>query len=169
MPCSPYGTRTVSTVTSRDQGSELPGATMIPQMTVVADLTRSEDWLSLKPGDAVGDCHARRLPSVHEAQRLCADKDTGVQNTVENTGSQSPLAYHPRPSVNGHSGNCRRLTAVTPLTAVGYLRTGGGSATHQNSDAKPPPPPREDRPGPGGGLNWTRAQCPPRRPCSGRR
>ena len=32
---------------------------MIPQMNVVADLTRSEDWLSLKPGDAVGDCHAR--------------------------------------------------------------------------------------------------------------
>jgi hypothetical protein len=37
-------------------------------MTVVADLTRSEDLLSLKPGYAVGDCHARRLPSVHEAQ-----------------------------------------------------------------------------------------------------
>ena len=30
---------------------------MIPQMTVVADLTRSAYWLSLKPGDAVGDCH----------------------------------------------------------------------------------------------------------------
>ena len=41
---------------------------MIPQMTVVADLTRSEDLLSLKPGYAVGDCHAPRLPSVHEAQ-----------------------------------------------------------------------------------------------------
>ena len=41
---------------------------MIPQMTVVADLTRSEDWLSLKPGCAVGDCHARGLPSVCEAQ-----------------------------------------------------------------------------------------------------
>ena len=24
----------------------------------------SGDWLSLKPGDAVGDCHACRLPSV---------------------------------------------------------------------------------------------------------
>ena len=43
---------------------------MIPQMTVVADLTRSEDELSLKPGYAVGDCHARRLPSVREAQLL---------------------------------------------------------------------------------------------------
>ena len=43
---------------------------MIPQMTVVADLTCSEDELSLEPGDAVGDCHARRLPSVHEAQWL---------------------------------------------------------------------------------------------------
>ena len=29
--------------TSRNQGSELSGATMIPKMTVVADLTRSED------------------------------------------------------------------------------------------------------------------------------
>ena len=28
---------------SRNQGSELSGATMIPQMTVVTDLTRSED------------------------------------------------------------------------------------------------------------------------------
>ena len=54
-------------VTPRDQGSELSSATMIPQMTVLADLTRSEDW-SLKPGYAVGDCHARWLPSVHEAQ-----------------------------------------------------------------------------------------------------
>ena len=44
---------------------------MVPQMTVVADLTPSEDLLSLKPGYAVGDCHARRLPSVHEAQ-LCS-------------------------------------------------------------------------------------------------
>ena len=31
--------------TSRDQGSELSSSTMIPQMTVVADVTRSEDWL----------------------------------------------------------------------------------------------------------------------------
>ena len=52
--------------TSRNQGSELSGATMIPQMAVAADLTRSE--LSLKPGNAVGDCHARRLPSAHDAQ-----------------------------------------------------------------------------------------------------
>ena len=46
---------------------------MIPQMTVVVDLTRGEDELSLKPGYAVGDCHARRLPSVREAQwgNLC--------------------------------------------------------------------------------------------------
>jgi hypothetical protein len=58
------------------QGSELSSSMMIPQMTVVADLTRSEDWLSLKPGYAVGDCHARRLPSVHEAQRLWAEKKT---------------------------------------------------------------------------------------------
>ena len=38
-----------------------------PTLAVVADLTRSEDELSLKPGYAVGDCHTRRLPSVHEA------------------------------------------------------------------------------------------------------
>ena len=54
--------------TSRSQGSELSSATMIPQMAVVADLTRSGDELSLKPGDAVGDCHARTLPHVHEAR-----------------------------------------------------------------------------------------------------
>ena len=30
----------------------------------------------MKPGHAVGDCHARRLPSVHEAQRLQAEKDS---------------------------------------------------------------------------------------------
>ena len=40
---------------------------MIPQMTVVADLTRSEVYPSLKPGSAVGD--SCRLSSVHEAQR----------------------------------------------------------------------------------------------------
>ena len=34
----------------------------------VAHLTRREDLLSLKPGGAVGDCHALRLPSVYEAQ-----------------------------------------------------------------------------------------------------
>ena len=37
---------------------------------VVADLTRSGNSLSLKPGYAVGNCHARTLPSVHKAQRL---------------------------------------------------------------------------------------------------
>ena len=36
-------------------------------MALVADLTRSEDKLSQKPGYAVGDCHARRLSSVHDA------------------------------------------------------------------------------------------------------
>jgi hypothetical protein len=33
-----------------DQGSELSSASMIPQMTVVADLMRSGDDLTLKPG-----------------------------------------------------------------------------------------------------------------------
>ena len=59
---------TVLETTSRNQSSELSSATMIPQVTVGADLTRSEDWLRLKPGDAVGDRHARRLPSVREAR-----------------------------------------------------------------------------------------------------
>ena len=60
----------VHETTSRDQGSELSSSMTIPQMTVVAGLTRCEDQLCLKPGYAVGDCHARRLPSVHDAQRL---------------------------------------------------------------------------------------------------
>ena len=38
---------------------------MIPQMTVVADLTCSEEQLNWKPGYAVGDCHTCRLPGVH--------------------------------------------------------------------------------------------------------
>ena len=45
------------------KGQSCSSATMIPQMTVVADLTCSEDEWSLKPGEVVGDCHARRLPS----------------------------------------------------------------------------------------------------------
>ena len=56
--------------TSRNQSSELSSSTMIPQMTVVANLTRSEDSLSLKPGSAVEDyCQAHRPPSVHQAQK----------------------------------------------------------------------------------------------------
>ena len=55
--------------TSRNQDSEQSSSTMIPQMTVVADLTPSEEEPSLKPGYAVGDCPACRLTSVHKAQR----------------------------------------------------------------------------------------------------
>ena len=55
--------RMVLDTTSRNQGSKPSGATMIPKMTVVADLTRSADSLSLKPGYAVGDCHTHRLPT----------------------------------------------------------------------------------------------------------
>ena len=51
--------RVVLETTSQNQGSELSNSTMIPPMTVVADLKRSEDSLSLKPGHEVGDCHAR--------------------------------------------------------------------------------------------------------------
>ena len=50
-----------------------------PTAAVVADLTCSEDRLSLIPGDAVGDCHARRLPGVEEAQCLQAEEDSGVK------------------------------------------------------------------------------------------
>ena len=55
-------------ITPWDHGSELSSAMMTPQTTVVADLTRRGDLLSLKPRDAVGDCHARRRPTVREAQ-----------------------------------------------------------------------------------------------------
>ena len=48
--------------TSGNQCSELFSSTMIPQMTVVVDLTRGERSLSLKPGYAVEDCHACGLP-----------------------------------------------------------------------------------------------------------
>ena len=58
--------------TFRNQGSELSNATMIPQMTAVTDLTRSEDELSLKPVYAVGDCHAFRLPWVQMQIGNCA-------------------------------------------------------------------------------------------------
>ena len=49
-------------MTSRDQGSELLSFMMIPQMT--ADLTHSENELTLMPDGAMGSCHARRLRSV---------------------------------------------------------------------------------------------------------
>ena len=52
-------------IMSQNQGSELSSSMMIPQMTVVADLTRSEDELSLTADYAVGKCHARRLPREH--------------------------------------------------------------------------------------------------------
>ena len=74
-----------------------------PTVAVVADLTRSEDWQSLKPGHAVGDCHARRLPSVHQAQRLSAAEDSAVNTEaemnqrVEPTISTIPKASEPTP------------------------------------------------------------------------
>jgi hypothetical protein len=40
--------------TSRNLGSELSNATIVPQGDVVADMTRSEDKLMLIPGNAVG-------------------------------------------------------------------------------------------------------------------
>ena len=59
----------VPETTSRRQGSELSNAMMIPQMTLVVDLTRSEDSLSVKPGYA-GDCHARFCPKQDELPTL---------------------------------------------------------------------------------------------------
>ena len=102
---------------------------MIPQRTVVADLTRSEDELSLKPGYAVGDCHARRLPSVHEAQRPWAAKGSGV-----NTQSVQPVML------------------LTLRTSVVLRMEGGGGGggfgqtnhpTQKNQVSAPPPPPME--------------------------
>ena len=49
------------------------------KMAVLANLTRSADFLSLKAGCVVGDCHADRLPSVHEAQWLQAEQDSSVK------------------------------------------------------------------------------------------
>ena len=49
--------------TSRRQGSGLSNATMIPPMIAEANLIHSENDLSLKPGYAVGDCHARSGPN----------------------------------------------------------------------------------------------------------
>jgi hypothetical protein len=92
-------------MTPRNQRSELSSATMIPQMTVVADLTRSEDWLSLKPGDAVGDCHARR-PSCQSSTKISRSAGTAPpsQATVRHPMTcvaMAPLsggqACHPRP------------------------------------------------------------------------
>ena len=74
---SAYGM--VLEITSRAQGSELCSSTIIPQMTVVADLTCSEDELSLISDSAVGKCHALRLPCVHMRHTsLQAEKDSGV-------------------------------------------------------------------------------------------
>ena len=47
---SPDGTREIS----RNQGSELPNATTVPQSDVVADMTCSEEKLIPVPGNAVG-------------------------------------------------------------------------------------------------------------------
>ena len=38
---------------------------MIPQMTVVADLTQSEDELTLIADYAMGNCHTCRRSNVH--------------------------------------------------------------------------------------------------------
>ena len=56
----------VPETTSQNHVSELCNATMIPQMTVAVDLTRSEDQLSLKLGHAVGECHALSRPHQDE-------------------------------------------------------------------------------------------------------
>ena len=50
--------------TSRNQGSELSGSTMSPQMTVVADLTCSEYQLSLKPGYTVEEIGPHGAPQT---------------------------------------------------------------------------------------------------------
>jgi hypothetical protein len=51
-----------------------------PTVGVVTDLTRSEEKLDLRPVYVVGDCHARRLPSVHEAHQ---SRSCTFQNDVE--------------------------------------------------------------------------------------
>jgi hypothetical protein len=60
-------------------------------VAVVADLTRGEDELSLKPGFAVGKCHTRRPPSVHEALASAANVNEG---TVQVLNSLCPRYTH---------------------------------------------------------------------------
>ena len=53
------------------QGSKPSTCTMILQMTVVVDLTRSEEELPLVPDYAAGNRHTRRLPSVNMRHKGC--------------------------------------------------------------------------------------------------
>ena len=71
--------RLVLGMTSWDRGSELSRSVMIPQVTVVAHLTRREDERSLKPDHAAGNCHARGSVHVWHT-RLRTEKDSGVHS-----------------------------------------------------------------------------------------
>ena len=56
--CSLEGTREIS----RNQGSELSSATIVPQDGVVAGITRSRDLLYLISGNAVGTATPESIP-----------------------------------------------------------------------------------------------------------
>ena len=60
---------------------------MIPQMIVVADLTRGEDWLSLKPGDAVGDCFMGRFDSMMETGNDVLTLGLGLRQGQDRAGA----------------------------------------------------------------------------------
>jgi hypothetical protein len=42
----------------------MSSSTIVPGITVVADVTQSEDTLNLVPGNAMAECHTRRHPHV---------------------------------------------------------------------------------------------------------
>ena len=107
--------------TSRDQGSEPSNATIIPQMTVVAELTCSEDWLSSKPGFAVGDCHALKLSRVQFAVR------TSVQHNLRLPGGFGGWEKSGAAAVPKFSHLCRPKGPQTPQSQ----QCNEGAETHR--------------------------------------
>ena len=82
---------TVLEVTPRDQGSELSSATMIPQMTVVADLTRSDKYqgvaINTSPSNPLGQHSVRAPEHLPRGQRRQASKTGGVRSACTDRGN----------------------------------------------------------------------------------
>ena len=76
----------VPETTSQNQVFEPSNATMIPQMTLAADLTHSEDLLSLKPGQAMGDNHSHSGP--HQDDLVYPAHHMGPKTPSRNQGSE---------------------------------------------------------------------------------
>ena len=77
------------------QYSGLSGATMTPQTTVVADLTCSEDELSLKPGDA-GLCLPRFWAPQSVVLPTGASHMSGLVMCLRQTALSSCAKRNPR-------------------------------------------------------------------------